>query len=155
MQFSLRATLVVVTVLCAWLGWHVEQARRQHEAIDELHKLHVAVLYREPGAGPSDKPAHTARLFGMAYREPVEYVGLHHSHDMFHDPSHIEKALSLLPHLRGLKSLSLEGLPITDKDLVKLKSLTGLRKLNLMYTSVTDTGIAELRQALPKCQITR
>lgn len=157
MQFTLRSLLVGVSVFCAWLAWHVELARRQREAINELHELHVAVLYRDPGAGGSERGdwGFAKRLFGMAYREPVEYIGLQHAHEMFHDPQRLERALSLLPHLRGLKWLSLEGMPITDTRLASLKPLTGLRKLNLTYTSVTDAGVAELRQALPNCEIVR
>jgi hypothetical protein len=94
-------------------------------------------------------------LLGLAYREPVAYVGLQHDHEMFHDPQRIGKALSLLPHLRGLQRLSLEGMPITDKELVHLKPLADLRKLNLMYTQVSDAAVAELRQSLPNCEIVR
>jgi hypothetical protein len=91
----------------------------------------------------------------MAYQEPVEYVGLQHSHEMFHDRQRIDRALSLIAHLRGLTRLSLEGLPITDQELSCLKLITSLRKLNLMYTEVSDAGVAELHQALPRCEIVR
>lgn len=157
MQFSIRAMLIAVTILCAWLSWQVEQARRQREAINELHKLHVAVLYRDPAAGRGEErnSGGATSLLGIAYREPVEYVGLHHAHEMFHDPQQIKKALSLLADLRGLKNLNMEGMPITDKDVMYLKRLTDLRKLNLSYTEVTNTGLAELQQALPNCQIMR
>ena len=156
-QFSLGTLFIGITVFCAWLAWRVELARRQQEAVVELHKLHVAVLYSDPGAGRSESrdSSFVKRLLGMAYREPVEYIGLHHAHEMFHDPQRLERALSLLPHLRGLKRLNLEGMPVTDQELVYLKPLADLRKLNLTYTGVTDAGIAELRQALPNCEIIR
>jgi hypothetical protein len=156
-QFSLGTLFISITVFCVWLAWRVELARRQREAINELHKLHVAVMYSDLGSrrGESRESAFASRLLGMAYREPVEYVGLHLAHELFHDPQRLEKALSLLPHLRGLKRLNLEAMPITDKELERVKPLTNLRKLNLSYTAVTDTGVAELRRALPHCEIVR
>jgi len=39
--------------------------------------------------------------------------------------------------------------------LVHLKGLTKLFHLNLSDTQVTDTGVAELKKALPKCNIYR
>jgi hypothetical protein len=35
-QMSLRTLLVLVTIGCLWLGWHVEKARRQSMAIQRL-----------------------------------------------------------------------------------------------------------------------
>lgn len=157
MQFSIGTALACLTLLCAWLAWQVEQARRQREAIAELHKLHVAVLYREPSSGrgePFDGGISQQGL-GLAFRESVDYVGFQHAHRLFDDPQDRARALSLLHHLQGLKRLSLEGMPVTDDELLSLKRLTGLRKVNLMYTAVTDAGAVELRKALPHCEIMR
>jgi len=38
---------------------------------------------------------------------------------------------------------------------VHLKGLTGLLTLGLRNTKVTDAGVAELKKALPKCQISK
>lgn len=156
-QFSFGTMLTCLTLFCVWLAWQVEQARLQRKAITELHKLRVAVLYREPGSALSEPFAGGVRqqLLGMAYRDPVDYVGFQHAHKLFDDPQARAMALSLLHHLRGLKRVSLEGMPVTDKELTALSRLTGLQKLNLMYTEVTDAGIAELRKALPSCEIMR
>jgi hypothetical protein len=55
-QFSLGTLFVGITVFSVWLAWQVELARRQKDAINELHKMHVAVLYRDPGSGRSESP---------------------------------------------------------------------------------------------------
>lgn len=155
-QFSLRAALVSMSVVCMWLGWSVHQARRQREAIAELHRLHVAVLYQHPELNAHRElidPGAAERLLGMAFRESVDYVGFQHAQRLVDDPLRLERALALLGRLRGLKRLNLEGMPLTDDDLGCLRSLAGLRKLNLMDTRVSAAGVARLRSALPDCEI--
>jgi internalin A len=44
---------------------------------------------------------------------------------------------------------------VTDTSLKELKELKQLTLLNLKRTQVTDAGVAELKKALPKCQILR
>ena len=64
-----------------------------------------------------------------------------------------------LVHLKELKSLtfvSLSGTAVTDAGLVHLKELNSLTAIRLQGAkNVTDAGVADLRKALPKCQITR
>lgn len=157
MQFSLGTLLLVVAALCVWLAWHVELARRQREAVAELHKLHVAVLYRTPGLRDNgeQEPSWLRRVLGAAYREPVTYVGFRHAAKLQDEPQRIGQALALLAELRGLKSLNLGGLPVIDNDLIRLDSLAELRSLDVSYTEVTADGIAGLQQALPNCKIVR
>lgn len=154
LQFSLATLLAGVTACCVWLAWQVELARRQKYAVNELHKLHVAVIYRLPESGRSAAEDRLARrLLGATYREPVEYVGFGSAHNLFHDPRALKRALSFLPSLRRLRRLSLEGLPLNDEDLDSLTSLSDLAKVDLRYTAVTDAGVAELHRALPRCEI--
>lgn len=61
-----------------------------------------------------------------------------------------------LRHLAMMDQLEMLGLtynPLTDQGLSALKSLTNLSRLDLQGTMVTAAGIAELEQALPKCEI--
>ena len=64
-----------------------------------------------------------------------------------------------LVHLKGLTNLQTLNLnfcrQITDAGLVHLKGLTNLQLLYLsaFVPKVTDAGVAELKKALPKCQI--
>lgn len=157
LQFSLRTILLLLAALSVWLACCVNQARRQREAITELHQLHVAVLYRQPGTRSNEQwhASVAQRLFGVAFREPVEYVGFQHASRLMDDPRNVERALSLLRQLRGLQRLNLEGMPVGDRSLHELEQLVDLRMLNLMYTHVSDAGAAKLRKALPDCQIIR
>ena len=45
--------------------------------------------------------------------------------------------------------------PVTDAGLVHLQGMTNLTILDLRDTKVTDAGVAELKQALPNCEIKR
>lgn len=58
-----------------------------------------------------------------------------------------------LKGMTGLQSLLLNGMPVTDAGLIHLKGMTGLQYLSLHDTQVTDAGVADLRVALPKCEI--
>jgi hypothetical protein len=43
---------------------------------------------------------------------------------------------------------------ITDAGVENLKSMSGLKVLNLYHTLVTEKGLAQLKAALPGCEIT-
>ena len=61
-----------------------------------------------------------------------------------------------LEHLKGLTSLqtlTLARTKITGAGLVHLKGLTKLRLLGVVQTQVSDAGVADMRKALPNCEI--
>ncbi|MBI83469.1 MAG: hypothetical protein CMJ81_09755 [Planctomycetaceae bacterium] len=63
-----------------------------------------------------------------------------------------------LVHLEGLTNLQklyLDGTQITDAGLEHLEGLTRLERLYLYLnrTQITDAGVAELKKALPNCEI--
>jgi hypothetical protein len=45
LRFSLRTLLVAMTVLCVWLGFKVNAARRQKEAVAMIRKAHGGVFF--------------------------------------------------------------------------------------------------------------
>jgi len=58
-----------------------------------------------------------------------------------------------IKELTNLKSLNLSQTKVADEGLEHLQGLAKLQTLYLRSTQVTDAGIAELKKALPKCQI--
>jgi len=58
-----------------------------------------------------------------------------------------------LSHLSFQGPLDFGRTQITDAGLAHLKGLTNLQELKLIYTPVTDEGIADLRRALPNCNL--
>jgi hypothetical protein len=60
-----------------------------------------------------------------------------------------------LAGLKGLKRLSLANTGLSDAGLKHLEGLAALEHLDLSGTKVTADGVAALKQALPKCEVTR
>ena len=60
------------------------------------------------------------------------------------------EARKALPQLR---SVSLNDMPITDAGLRALHGMTQLQSVNVYGTRVTEAGAAELRKAIPKCNV--
>ena len=58
------------------------------------------------------------------------------------------------PELKQLQKLSLAGSGLTDVGLQALDGLTNLRKRVLISTKVTSSGVAKLKEALPRCNVT-
>ena len=49
-QFSLRGFLVVLTIGCLWLGWKVERAQSQREAVAKIESVGAIVYYGDSTA---------------------------------------------------------------------------------------------------------
>ena len=64
-----------------------------------------------------------------------------------------------LEHLKGLTSLTILNLAecnqITDAGLEHINELTSLTELDLYGTQITDAGLAEIKAALPNCDISK
>jgi hypothetical protein len=61
--------------------------------------------------------------------------------------------IQYLTDFKGLSRLSLAGSGVNDGNVTNLCELVNLRELDLSDTMVTTRGIAELKNALPKCQL--
>ena len=55
--------------------------------------------------------------------------------------------------LTGLEVLHLDGTRVTDEGIDDLAKITSLRLLSLQRTATSDAGVAQLRRALPNCEI--
>lgn len=78
LQFSLRGFLVVLTTGCLWLGWKVERAREQREAVAAIKELGGTVYYDweiDTGGKPRG-PAWLRRLIGDEHFQKVQMVNL-------------------------------------------------------------------------------
>lgn len=71
-------------------------------------------------------------------------------------PSQVtDTGLKQLAGLKGLQALDLANTRVTDAGLKELAGLKNLQSLILSKTKVTETGVAELKKAIPACQIVR
>jgi len=139
-QFSLRTLLIVVTlsaVPLGWVGWKLEQGRRQRAVVAWVQKWGGSVGFEEV----EDKRWWNEwgdKWFG----ESVRWVSLHNT--QVSDPS----------PLAELKSLELLYLADTQvSDLSPLAELKNLTELYLNNTNVSNDQVEKLRQALPNCEI--
>ena len=65
------------------------------------------------------------------------------------------KGLANLKDLPNLQVIQLMGPQTTDSDALALRELKHLTLVELVNTSVTEARVAELKKALPNCQVRR
>jgi hypothetical protein len=65
------------------------------------------------------------------------------------------KGLAMLKDLPNLQVIQLLGPQTTDADAGALRELKHLTLVELVNSSVTEAGVAELKNALPNCQVRR
>lgn len=180
-QFRLKWLLILIAVLSAplsWLGWKLDEKRRERWAEHELSKFSIAIVYDGPPAEddpfadveePPPGPAWLRRILGDDFFLHVDSVYSWPSKlDPDADPAHLsgparegmndvpplnDAALAYLRYLPKLRSLSLAGAKITDAGLRQLYTVSALESLDLRETKVSAGAVAELRKALPKCKI--
>jgi hypothetical protein len=159
---SLRALMIAVLVLGAWLGWFVRNARIQHDAVAAFQRVGGRVYYdvewKFAGPSPYDKPWTPMRLLDgklwgtkwLIDHVGIDYFGSVVTVDLI--PSRINDAarandatMAFVAQLSRLDSLRLTGTAVTDAGLVHLKGLTGLEDLELGNTQITDVGLAQLK----------
>ena len=66
-----------------------------------------------------------------------------------------ERSFAGIGQLKGLHTLNLAGLHISDKAARRLHGLNGLASLQFIRCQISDEAVANLRAALPECEIGR
>jgi hypothetical protein len=154
-RFSLRTLLVLMTVLCVWLGFKVNAARRQKEAVLAIREAGAMILFDyqlTPVPGSKQKkfdatrsppaPVWLRKLLGDESFGNVTIVQLH-TLDLPGPPGRLD--LSLLQNLPTLASLVVRSDELCDNDLVKIGGLRSLKLLSLDARHLTDEGLAHLQ----------
>lgn len=172
LRFSLRTMLVVVTVLCALLGWKVHQVNKQKRAVAWVEEMGGSFRYDyeyDEGGFPifsftieRPGPSWLREIVGLDYFATVVGVRLFGPDCRVRDLSPLEDLrklrhltladsqvsdLSPLEHLNALESLDISGTRVTD--LSPLAKLTSLKSLDLSKTQLKDlsalTNLTQLR----------
>ena len=165
MRFSVRGVIVLVLLAGGILGWIVNQAHVQRDAVAAIRRANGNIEYnlnpnRSPwwlrwladrlgidyvshvvgvdlvGVGP-DGPSTGADLDHVVRLTRIERLELWGS-------SVNDSRLADLERLSGLRSLGLHKTRVGDKGLANLKGLPALRVLWLNRSAVTDAGLAHL-----------
>ncbi|HWB10443.1 MAG TPA: hypothetical protein VG826_14520 [Pirellulales bacterium] len=144
-QVSLRAVLVLVTLLCVALSLWVVPAERQRRAFAAIKGL--GRCYWKQRASDAFPFTVLRRRLPPDYFYEVERVYFDHSRVT-------DAEMVYVRGFAGLRVLGLSHTQVTDAGLVHLHGLTSLRALHLDGTQVTNAGVTRLRQMLPSCEIT-
>jgi internalin A len=162
---SLRGLLLLVLVIAVWLGWIVQKARQQREAVAALQKLGGFVHYDwefvdgpvkvprgnliwKPTWGiltPAKRPwaPNWLRLaLGDEYFQSIVHVSLYVDISKMTDAS-----LEAIGRLTKLEELRIGGAGISDRGLAHLKGLTRLKHLSLGggNLQISDAGLSFLK----------
>jgi hypothetical protein len=154
LQLRLRTLFVGMGVTAIWLGWYVNSATRQREAVRPVlarggiieydYQYDAVRGWRVPTGKPS-RPVWLQRLLGDDYFHDVVTVGMDVDQSG-HDLVPTDDDLTHLEGLHELRFLYLGGGRITDDGLELLKNLTGLRMLILWGNPITGEGLKHLCQ---------
>jgi hypothetical protein len=162
LRFSLRTLLVVITVLCVWLGIQVNAARRQKHAVAAILKSAGEVVYDyqmfpegQPKQFLLDKnaelsePAWLRQLFGIDFLHTV--FGAY----LINDRTIPASDFAQLASFKSLKRLQIAGPKIAgdregteraiqNSDLVSLGTFRELRELLIYHVESDGTCLAIL-----------
>jgi Leucine-rich repeat (LRR) protein len=174
--------VTLLSIPLGWVGWELDQRRREKTAIAWVEEMGGAVHFRSHSDNRSWWAKTTDKWFGERVRmvylhnrqlntiSPVaklknlEWLGL--GDTQVRDLSPLAELMSLknlflddtqvseLSPLAELKNLEWLGLDVTKvSELSSLRELTNLQTLNVRNTQVSDEQVQHLRLALPNCKI--
>lgn len=145
-RFSLRALLLLITVLCLLLGYHVPRARQQRFAVAALLEAGAVVVYDWGGSkgrqqamtfqSAAPAPAWLRKLIGDEYFQEVFMVEW-----SIHSPVRTG-AFADLAELPELKMLVITG--AGNPPLDTLPSMINLEHLSIKGCQITDTTLQQI-----------
>lgn len=156
LQFSLRTALVLLTISCVWLGWKVERAREQREAVNAIEMLGGVVQCDWQQIKPSPEqppgPAWLRRMIGDEFfQEPVSvwFSGTGRPEEQV-----VEGILDADPYPQRLRRLNSADAS-TARIEKAIPSLKRLRRLKSVFISLKFSNEAKtmLAAALPGCEV--
>jgi hypothetical protein len=166
-RFSLRAFLVLFTILCVFGGLYASKAVQQRQAIAELGRLGGWCHY-DDWQYYQLKPTvvRNGRLVWLK-RPEKPWLRTWLGDDWFANVTMVtmrgrdvtnadlHEAVPSLAKLPRLKRLELRTTSITDAGLKPLQSLNQLEYLSLYETriKIDEPGLLELRKALPELRV--
>lgn len=147
LRFGLRSLLLFVTIICVWLGWQVNAARRQKDIVTAMEKLDANVQYdyqmigRSKSATGQFTPHWLAPYLGVHFLHSVNLVEI----DGPATPEQIRSILTRLRYLRKLEVLMIRDCMLKDEDLQLLSEATTIGLLNLEGNRIEGQGVKYLR----------
>jgi hypothetical protein len=150
LRLSVRALMLVVLTLALGLGWVVQRARVQREAVATIQKVGGNVVYdwqvlpngaaMNPNGQPPG-PKWLVERLGVDYFGDVIIVGLGIGKPVTEADMEL---IGRLGKLRRLYASRTEGL--TDEGVARLRGLTHLEQLQLGRNKITGASLANFRE---------
>jgi hypothetical protein len=171
---SLRALLLIVLAIALWLGWIVNKAREQREAVRALQKFGGFVHYDwefvngrvkvpqgnllwmpswgkfTPGGKPW-APDWLRRALGDEYFQSIAHVSLYVdiknqvASATWVNMGPADDALRKLATQTSIRTLQIGGQQVTDANLSYVGQMTGLQELSIAWgRHLTDRGFMQL-----------
>lgn len=160
LQFKLRSFLLILAIVCIWLGWYSVRVQQQREAVDWVLKNGGAVRYDYEYQGqkfiPDSQPSVPKWLLdtlGVDYFSAVTWVELSNMSKQVSDVTPLASLAKLkklrlfntqvndVTPLAGLTNL--EILVLSDTQVSNVTPLAGLT--NLEFLMLDDTQISDLK----------
>jgi hypothetical protein len=145
-RISLRRLMALVLALGCGLGWAVQRAHVQRDAVAAIERLGGRVMYEWQFRNGIPNPAGTP----WAPRWLVDLVGV----DYFGNAAYVisctratgDAVLEHVGRLSYLERLDLDDSAVRDAGLAHLEGLSRLRWLVISGTDIGDAGVAHLRR---------
>ncbi len=158
MRFSLRTALLLLTLLCAALGWWVVRAERQKAAVAAVReaggRVHYTLEFDSKGYFAKNPqpwaPAWLRDKFGEDLFITLDGVYFERRET---DDKIVERLVPKLRQVASLRWLELRDSSITDAAMHDIATLTQLKRLFIRSsaddsaprTQITDMGLAQLK----------
>ena len=145
-RFSLRAMLLVVTLVAIWLGITVNQIQTQRAAVRQIQAAGGNVMFDYHNVAPRTistsgrprGPEWLRKLFGPELFDRPVWVTL------FDPPD--EHWVDGVVQLPSIKYLLLSGEHVTDENVARLSGMTNLWELHLIQSSISDEALRTVGQ---------
>lgn len=156
LQISVRFLVILLTLVCVWMAFQVNRARRQRVAVDTLLKAGARVSFDlnweakwDAKGFPVDNPVLPApswlrRLVGNEYFDKVRSVSLPNTMNA----NITDATLANIRYLYDLKGVDLSQAAVSNAGLANLQHLTQIEGVNLpndypeAARNISDDGIS-------------
>ena len=139
-RLSVRAMMLVVLALGAWLGWITYCARHSTRRGRSDHSSRRLCGVRSGCTGPVSAQ-HAGFVEWLEDLIGIDYLS--HVSEIAFDGRATDADLMEIGRLSRLERLSISSSPISDDGLKNLRGLTSLRQLFLHGTSISDEALSQ------------
>ena len=144
-RFSLKAAIIVLTLVAVWMATVGYKARRVRELTVDVSKLGGMVLHQHQLTGGQPEKDKKPGIPQLILDVVGEEVFLNPEVLSFQGLPVTDSDLEFLADYPEIRLLDVSGTRITDKGLAHVSEISALQMLYLYQTAITDAGVKRLR----------